>query len=228
MHSFRIVFVTVSLALLSTAALATPVIPCHESSGSLVTLGETHDEAASLARNLVKTTGIGTFMSVMNDRQKGGTLNDYPFGSMDYYVDDCDAPGTPLMLLSSIQVNVKNAKTANRVSLAIRKLPSQGEQGKPMADPRVTLLGHLVPLDEKKHAKAEKCFVEKHPDAKWWLPRNGFHDFRWYNLEIKEIYYIGGFGGIHYIGWIDVATYYNQEQGREREDDSFWRLRLQS
>ena len=50
--------------------------------------------------------------------------------------------------------------------------------------------------------------MAKHPEAKWWLPGAGFHDFKWYNLEIEEIYYIGGFGGIHYIGWIDVDTYY--------------------
>jgi len=43
------------------------------------------------------------------------------------------------------------------------------------------------------------------------LPGAGFHDFKWYTVEIDDIYYIGGFGGIHYIGWIDVATYYGAE-----------------
>ncbi|KAF9111443.1 hypothetical protein BGX27_004923 [Mortierella sp. AM989] len=230
MHSFRTVFVTVSLALFASAALAMPTGSCHENKSAANTLGETHEDAAGLARNLVKYTGIGTFMSVMDERRKDGSLNGYPFGSMDYYVDDCDAPGMPLMLLSHLQVNVQNARTSNRVSLAIRKLPTQGERGNPMADPRVTLLGRLVPLDEEKHARAEECFVRQHPDAKWWLPRSGFHDFKWYNLEIKEIYYIGGFGGIHYIGWIDVGTYYAQQQKQvdERESlDSFRGLQLQ-
>ncbi|KAF9991498.1 hypothetical protein BGZ79_004400, partial [Entomortierella chlamydospora] len=189
-----------SLALLSTAVLAMPTSPCHDNSGPAAVLGETHKQAAGLARNLVKDTGIGTFMSVMDGRQMDGSLNGYPFGSMDYYVDDCDAPGTPLMLLSHLQVNVQNARTTNRVSLAIRK--------------------------------AEECFVKQHPEAKWWLPRNGFHDFKWYQLEIKEIYYIGGFGGIHYIGWIDVETYYKQQQQEEEEQeqehlDSFWHFRQQ-
>ncbi|KAF9348385.1 hypothetical protein BGX26_000213 [Mortierella sp. AD094] len=212
MHSFRSVFVTVSLALLSTAVLAMPTSPCHDNNGPAAVLGETHEQAAGLARNLVKNTGIGTFMSVMDERRKDGSLNGYPFGSMDYYVDDCDAPGTPLMLLSHLQINVQNARTVNRVSLAIRKLPSQGEAGNPM------------------HARAEECFVKQHPEAKWWLPRNGFHDFKWYHLEIKEIYYIGGFGGIHYIGWIDVETYYGQQQDKEQEQDrldSFWRFQQQ-
>ncbi|KAF9896671.1 hypothetical protein BX616_006981, partial [Lobosporangium transversale] len=70
------------------------------------------------------------------------------------------------------------------------------------------------------HAKAEACFLKQHPEAKWWLPNRGFHDFKWYHLEIEEIYYIGGFGGIHYIGWIDVDTYYEAKQLKENKPDS--------
>jgi len=75
---------------------------------------------------------------------------------MDYYVDDCDQPGTPLMLLSSLQINIQNAETRNKVSLAIRKLPAEGEKGNPMVDPRVTLMGHLAPLNTKKVKKRHK------------------------------------------------------------------------
>ncbi|KAI8603047.1 pyridoxamine 5'-phosphate oxidase-domain-containing protein [Dissophora ornata] len=204
MHSFGALILTASLALFSATALALPSTPCHADNVTTV-LGETHEQAAGLARNLVKNTGVGTFMSIMNADKKDGALEGYPFGSMDYYVDDCDAPGTPLMLLSHLQVNVQNARTTNRVSLAIRK---EGERSSPMADPRVTLLGHLAHLDPEQHARAEACFVAQHPEAKWWLPGNGFHDFKWYLLKIDAIYYVGGFGGIHYIGWIDVDTYY--------------------
>ncbi|KAI1318759.1 hypothetical protein EDD11_005830 [Mortierella claussenii] len=198
-------------------------------------MGETHEQAAALARHLVRDTGIGTFMSVMNADRKDGTLEGYPFGSMDYYVDDCDTPGTPLMLLSHLQVNVQNARTLNRVSLAIRRLPAEGEHGNPMVDPRVTLLGHLVPLDKDRHPRAEACFVKQHPEAKWWLPGSGFHDFKWYHMDIKEIYYVGGFGGIHYIGWIDVDTYYevkhfvskSNQEIQHRKPDSVLRFQSQ-
>jgi len=37
----------------------------------------------------------------------GGKKKGYPFGSVDYYADDCDAPGTPLVLLSHLQINVQ-------------------------------------------------------------------------------------------------------------------------
>ncbi|KAG0208357.1 hypothetical protein BGX28_000651 [Mortierella sp. GBA30] len=183
--------------------MALPTTPCHEHMNSM---GETHDQAASLARQLVKDTSVGTFMTVMSTDRKEN-LKGFPFGSVDYYVDDCENGGTPLLLLSHLQVNVQNARTRNSVSLAIRKLPVEGEKGNVMMDPRVTLMGRMVPVDESKHAKAAACFGAKHPDAKWWMPGSGFHDFKWYNLEIQEIYYVGGFGGAHYIGWIDVNTY---------------------
>ncbi|KAG0311522.1 hypothetical protein BGZ99_010111 [Dissophora globulifera] len=209
---------TLALAVLFTlshsAVLALPSI--SSCGGERVTaVGETHDQAARLARNLVKNTGIGTFMSVMNADRNDGILEGYPFGSMDYYADDCESPGTPLMLLSDLQVNVRNAKTDNRVSLAIRRLPGRNENTSPMAEPRVTLLGHLVPVAKDKYANAEACFLAQHPNVGW-LPGSGFHDFKWYHLEIKDIYYIGGFGGIHYIGWIDTETYHSKEQPQFR------------
>ena len=63
---------TVSLAVLSAAALALPSPPCHGGSGdthAVSALGETYEQAAGLARNLVKATGVGTFMSLMNNRR---------------------------------------------------------------------------------------------------------------------------------------------------------------
>ncbi|KAF9910078.1 hypothetical protein EC991_007409 [Linnemannia zychae] len=234
MLSLRTLAVTFSLALLSATTMALPApaaAPCH--SENVHAMGETHEQAAGLARKLVQNTSVGTFMSVMNSSQKSAVAG-YPFGSMDYYVDDCQNSGTPLLLLSHLQINVQNARSSNQVSLAIRRLPGEGERGNPMVDPRVTLMGRLVPVEASKEKKAEECFVAKHPEAKWWLPGAGFHDFKWYNLEIEEIYYIGGFGGIHYIGWIDVDTYYkanvNSNSARltavEDESESFFRQQI--
>jgi len=180
-------------------------------------MGETYEQAAGLARQLVHNTAVGTFMTVMNDRKDGA--EGYPFGSVDYYADDCENSGTPLMLLSHLQVNVQNARSHNdQVSLAIRKLPVEGEKNNVMVDPRVTLLGRLVPLAEDKHAKAAECFGAQHPDARWWMPgQGGFHDFKWYSLEVEQVYYVGGFGGAHYIGWIDKQTYLGASARREKE-----------
>ncbi|KAG9320631.1 hypothetical protein KVV02_002811 [Mortierella alpina] len=205
------------MALLSaTATMALPTMPCHENA-SPKAMGETYEQAAGLARQLVHNTAVGTFMTVMNDRKDGA--EGYPFGSVDYYADDCDNSGMPLMLLSHLQVNVQNARShKDQVSLAIRKLPVEGEKNNVMVDPRVTLLGRLVPLDEDKHAKAAECFGAQHPDARWWMPgHGGFHDFKWYSLDVEQVYYVGGFGGAHYIGWIDKETYLGASARREEE-----------
>lgn len=37
--------------------------------------------------------------------------------------------------------------------------------------------------------------------------RNVFHDFKFYEFQVQGIYYVGGFGGINYIGWIPVDLY---------------------
>ncbi|KAG0028204.1 hypothetical protein BGZ82_008553 [Podila clonocystis] len=207
MPSIRSIALAISVALFSASALALPTTHnCHEP--NVHAMGETYEQAASLCRDLVKDTNVGTFMTVMNG-EKGAQLEGYPFGSMDYYVDDCQNSGTPLMLLSHLQINMHNIKSNNKASLAVRKLPKEGERGNPMMDRRVTLIGHLVPVEKSRHAEVEACFVAGHPDAKWWLPGSGFHDFAWYTLEVESLYHVGGFGGIHHIGWIDVDTYKN-------------------
>ncbi|KAF9164334.1 hypothetical protein DFQ27_001767 [Actinomortierella ambigua] len=196
----------VALSVTLGAVLAAPFPSDFQS--DVTGMEETVKDAAVFARRLIKNTGVGTLVSVMNEKYQGGSLEGYPFGSMDYFSEDCEHHGRPLMLLSRLQINVQNARTDNRLALAVRRLPGPGERGNPMTDPRVTMMGHLAPLGKQHHEMAVQCFTAKHPDARWWLPESGFHDFEWYTFEIDSIYYIGGFGGIHYIGWIPVDTYY--------------------
>ena len=53
------------------------------------------------------------------------------------------------------------------------------------------------------------CFVNKHPDAKYWLPGNPIHESEWVRLVVTQVYWIGGFGDRAYIGWIDAADWRN-------------------
>ncbi|KAI7850836.1 hypothetical protein BDC45DRAFT_517262 [Circinella umbellata] len=48
------------------------------------------------------------------------------------------------------------------------------------------------------------CFGEKHPEAKYWW---GFNDFKFYVLHVKACYYVGGYGGMNYIGWLPMNEY---------------------
>lgn len=65
MPSIRSIALAVSVALFSASALALPTTHnCHEADAHAV--GETYEQAASLCRDLVKNTSVGTFMTVMN------------------------------------------------------------------------------------------------------------------------------------------------------------------
>jgi len=71
MHPIRCLL---SLTALSALALAA-VIPhnCHDTDKVSAT-GESREQAAGLARSLVKNTNVGTFMTVMNDARQEGRL----------------------------------------------------------------------------------------------------------------------------------------------------------
>jgi hypothetical protein len=78
MLSLRTLAVAFSLTLLSATAMALPApvaAPCH--SESVHSMGETHEQAAGLARKLVKNTSVGTFMSVMNSSQKSAVTGTF-------------------------------------------------------------------------------------------------------------------------------------------------------
>jgi hypothetical protein len=44
---------------------------------------------------------------------------------------------------------------------------------------------------------------------------------------VKGIYYIGGFGGINYIGWIPLEIYQNVPLEEEAEEHEEPKLRIQ-
>ncbi|KAI0452066.1 pyridoxamine 5'-phosphate oxidase-domain-containing protein [Xylaria acuta] len=70
--------------------------------------------------------------------------------------------------------------------------------------PRFSLLGYIEEIDDVSATALSKCFVEKHPDAKYWLPGNRIHEAEFVRLVVQQIYWVGGFGDRAYIGWIPV------------------------
>lgn len=78
--------------------------------------------------------------------------------------------------------------------------------------PRFSLLGHLegiAPSSETDAAALQGCFLEAHPDAKYWLPGNRIHEAGWVRLVVDQVYWVGGFGDRAYIGWIPVGEWKN-------------------
>ncbi|RUS15522.1 pyridoxamine 5'-phosphate oxidase-domain-containing protein [Endogone sp. FLAS-F59071] len=108
-------------------------------------------DAARIARELVSDMSIGTLMTVMDDTINHG-FGGYPFGIMEYYADTCPSSGDLLLLMSHLQINVRNMHHNPRVTFTIRQLDNNTTSS-PMASPRVTLLGEIVPvaLEEEIH-----------------------------------------------------------------------------
>ncbi|KAN0065092.1 hypothetical protein ACQY0O_001588 [Thecaphora frezii] len=81
-----------------------------------------------------------------------------------------------------------------------RGMPSKG---------RATLFGHFELLDGAAAAAHDRdalarCYLSHHPDAKHWAPgaRESPHIPFWAKFVVERIYWVGGFGDEHFIGWI--------------------------
>lgn len=73
--------------------------------------------------------------------------------------------------------------------------------------PRFSLLGYFEKIEPSKVPGVTACYVDTHPDAKYWLPGNRIHESEFVRLVVSKIYWIGGFGDRAYIGWIPVDEY---------------------
>jgi hypothetical protein len=49
--------------------------------------------------------------------------------------------------------------------------------------------------------------------------RQRFHDFNFYVFKVKGIYYVGGFGGYNYIGWLPLELYQKAIPEKTNEEE---------
>ncbi|KAK5663192.1 hypothetical protein OQA88_6609 [Cercophora sp. LCS_1] len=158
-----------------------------------------------------------------------------PHGLMEY-IADCESSGNPTILAISIETSFKNVAAGSNVSVAVQWMPphppakrikssssswkswfSSSSDDEKVADPssysaanlpRFSLLGYIERIgDGKGTDEVKSCFVQTHPDAKYWLPGNRIHRSNFVRLVVTEVYWIGGFGDRAYIGWIPVEEW---------------------
>lgn len=179
------------------------------------------EEGAVVARTLVNRES----MMSMNTISQSGTDKGLPKSSMEYYVD-CDGDGDPYWLVVDIGSPFRHISEGSSFSVSIRvgdhpqndyvnpEYPG-GIVLSPMGSPRVNLMGEFqdVAKDPKLLLKLRECFLERHPDSKWWLPTNVVlpHKTHWVKIIVKDVYMVGGFGDRAYIGSIDDETYHKAE-----------------
>jgi putative heme iron utilization protein len=149
---------------------------------------------AERARTLVHTARTGTLSS--HSRRAPG----YPFGSVAPY--GVDASGRPTLLISTMAMHTQNLLSDPRASLLVQQ---RGAEDDPLALGRVTLLGDAVRVPEDEVGAVRPDYLVRHPDAQHWVD---FGDFAFYRLDVREVYFVGGFGA---MGWIDPADYRNAE-----------------
>lgn len=63
--------------------------------------------------------------------------------------------------------------------------------------------------DELTPSQARKCYLSYHEDASHWAhgAPDSPHTALWARFRVQKVYWVGGFGDEHYIGWIERDVY---------------------
>ncbi len=141
---------------------------------------------AERARTLVYLARTGT-LSTLSLKHPG-----HPFGSLMPYA--LDGRGCPLFLISTMAMHTQNLQADRRASLLVTQ---PGWTGDPLAAGRATLMGEAVLLAESSALEARTTYLARHPNAAYWVD---FEDFHFYRLEVADVYFVGGFAAMDWVG----------------------------
>ena len=145
---------------------------------------------AELARTLVDGAQSGTLCTLSVDPEG------YPYGSL---VTFAVHNGDPIFLVSQLAVHTKNLNASDRASLLV----AEAGPDNPLALGRVTLVGKCRPIAEEDRGAVKKAFLEKNPQAEFYVD---FGDFTFFRLQVESVRYIGGFGRMSWVGPSDWYT----------------------
>ena len=187
-----------------------------------------------LARRLLAKSPSGVVATTFPDpippsSHAPSSVVGFPIGLREYTADcnsflpehlSNDDNGDPTLLALRIATTFQNIKAGSNLSLELDWWDHIDQAGpvypglplSPAALPRVTLFGYLdtiPPLTDDAATQLEKCFLEVHPDARAWLPgaARSPHSSFWARFVVTHAYWIGGFGDVQQIGWINVTEW---------------------
>jgi putative heme iron utilization protein len=141
---------------------------------------------AERARTLVHVGRVGSLATV--SRRRPG----HPFGSVMPYA--LDGAGRPLLLVSSMAMHTQNLEADPRASLLVTEA---GASEDPLGSGRVTVLGDAIRVSAEDRPDVRGRYLERHPKAAYWVD---FEDFSFWRLEVAEVYFVGGFAAMDWIG----------------------------
>lgn len=133
--------------------------------------GEVAPTARRIMR-LVEKVGLATI------EQDSGS----PFLSLTGVATLMDA--TPILLMSDISRHTQNLGKDPRASLLF---DGTGDHANPLTEDRVSVNGRIVKCDRP---EAKSRFMARHPKAFY----AEFADFSFYEMEIEDAHFVGGFG----------------------------------
>ena len=140
------------------------------------------DDAASLARHLIRSQPTATLSTIAAD---GG----WPYGSL--VLVATNMAGQPILLISTLAQHTKNLAADGRASLLFDGTVGLAER---LTGARVTVLGKAVRCEDDASIRAR--FLSRHPSAAGYVD---FGDFAFWRLEVERAHQVAGFGRINWI-----------------------------
>lgn len=187
-------------------------------------------ESAVLARRMLRLGRFATLSTVFQDNKHSAATessakfkdtSDTPIGLVDYYADCVKKgpdTGNPVIMSFDVGTTFRNVAAGSNISLSLDwatilatmpdpRPPPHGYPVSPAAFPRMSIQGRLEHFNDSDSSSPgwyiPACYLAKHPDALTWLPGNKIHNTHWARLVVEQVYWVGGFGNVAYIGWID-------------------------
>jgi heme oxygenase (biliverdin-IX-beta and delta-forming) len=145
---------------------------------------------AERARTLVHLGRVGA-LSTISQRHPS-----WPFGSVMPY--GLDEKGTPSFLVSTMAMHTQNVMGDPRASLLVMEETAAED---PLGAGRVTLMGKVSRTPENRLGNVRDRYLTRHPNASYWVD---FKDFFFFDLDVTDLYFVGGFG---VMGWIAAEDY---------------------
>lgn len=145
---------------------------------------------ATLAKRLIAEQKMAVLST--NSKRHAG----FPFGSVVGYALDFEA--RPLLLISGLAIHYRNLEADPRASLTMFEDEAQAD---PTNAARVTLVGEVTSVPDADREAAKAAYLARHPDSGQWID---FGDFSLVRMEVKDLFFIAGFGS---MGWILPGDY---------------------
>jgi len=143
---------------------------------------------------LLRTTRRGSLSTRLAPQDIPGLESGMPYVSLVLLAPDEN--GRPFLLLSDLSEHAKNLQADSALALLLEQTAGKKD---PLAEPRLTMVGHAEVVEAADAVAALKeAFVVGHPAAKVWA---GFADFRPYRLVWTAAHFVAGFGR---IAWLPV------------------------